>query len=152
LPADLLTYFTLSAADLAFIEKRRVEHNHLGFALQLGALRYLGFCPDDLTTAPLVMVTYLAGQLKVSQMVLAAYAQRAQTRTEHLQEIMRYLGFRLAETIDLEHLQSWLIERALEHDRPGPAAGSRGTPLPNLAGFFGPTADRNDQETSSRSR
>lgn len=116
--ADLLTYFTLSAADLAFIDKRRVEHNRLGFALQLGTLRYLNFCPDDLTAAPAVIVAYLADQLQVSQTVLATYAQRAQTRTEHLQEIMAYLGVRPAEATDLDQLQSWLIERALEHDRP----------------------------------
>jgi hypothetical protein len=116
--ADLLTYFTLSAADLAFIEKRRVEHNRLGFALQLGTLRYLNFCPAGLTTAPAVIVAYLADQLQVSQTVLSTYAQRAQTRTEHLQEIMAYLGVRPVEATDLDQLQSWLIERALEHDRP----------------------------------
>jgi len=89
---DRLTYFTLTTTDLALIDKRRVEHNRLGFALQLGTLRYLGFCPDELTTAPSSIVTYLAEQLEVSPRVLLIYAQRKQTRTEHLQEITAYLG------------------------------------------------------------
>ncbi len=115
---DLITYFTLSARDLAFLEDRRGDPNRLGLALQVGTLRYLGFCPDDLTTAPETVVTNLADQLKVKPTALADYGRRSQTRTEHLQEVMAYLGFRLAEPGDLDSLRSWLVERALEHDRP----------------------------------
>ncbi len=49
---DLIRYFTLSGSDLEFVKKQRGDHNRLGFALQLCGLRYLGFCPDDLVTAP----------------------------------------------------------------------------------------------------
>lgn len=48
---DLIAYFTLSPADLALVPTRTGEHDRLGFALQLGALRYLGFCPADLILA-----------------------------------------------------------------------------------------------------
>src|SRR5262249_59097830 len=49
---DLLTDFTLSRADRRQIPRTASAANRLGFALQLGALRYLGFSPDDLSTAP----------------------------------------------------------------------------------------------------
>ena len=39
--------FTLSESNLEFVKQQRGDHNRLGFALQLCALRYLGFCPDD---------------------------------------------------------------------------------------------------------
>ena len=45
LPADeplLVRHWTLAGADLAAIERRRGEHNQLGFALQLCAFRYPG--------------------------------------------------------------------------------------------------------------
>jgi Domain of unknown function (DUF4158) len=42
----------------------RGDHNRLGFALQLCGLRYLGFCPDDLFTAPPAAVTFVAAQLR----------------------------------------------------------------------------------------
>jgi len=115
---DTITYFTLSATDLVLLEDRRGDHNRLGIALQLGALRYLGFCPDDLGTAPQPVVSYLAGQLTLSPTILAAYGQRSQTRTGHLQEVIAYLGFRMAEADDFKRLKTWLVERALEHDRP----------------------------------
>lgn len=117
-PEDVITYFTLASTEVALVNQRRGETNRLGFALQLGALRYLGFCPDELTAAPVVIVTYLADQLNLSASLLADYGHRAQTRTEHWQEVMTYLGFRPVTTVDLEGLKQWLVERALEHDRP----------------------------------
>jgi hypothetical protein len=92
--------------------------NRLGFAIQLGALRFLGFCPDDLGTAPEAVVAYVARQLDVAPGELARYGQRGQARTEHLRQIRRYLGFHKATAGDLAQLESWLTDRALEHDRP----------------------------------
>jgi TnpA family transposase len=117
-PDDLINYFTLSAEDMALVRARRGDHNQLGFALQLGALRYLGFCPDDLTTAPTPVADYLASQLNLALDALAAYGARAQTRTDHLREIQAHLHFRTATSDDLDALQVWLVDRALEHDRP----------------------------------
>jgi hypothetical protein len=51
-PADLLAYFTLSEADLELVQTHRGDHNRLGFALKLAGLRFQGFAPDDLSTAP----------------------------------------------------------------------------------------------------
>jgi TnpA family transposase len=117
-PGDVIAYFTLSPADLTQVRHQRGDHNRLGFALQLGALRYLGFSPDDPTTAPASVVTYLSQQLDVRPDVLPAYGQRAHTRRDHLQAIQVYLGFREAGPVELRALGEWLVERALEHDRP----------------------------------
>ena len=115
---DLSAYFTLTAADKALVQQQRGAHNRLGFALQVGALRLMGFCPDDLMTAPPTVVRYLAQQLGVAPEALADYGIRAQTRTDHLQMIQRHLGFRMADMFDLAALAEWLVERALEHDKP----------------------------------
>jgi hypothetical protein len=50
-PGDLLAWFTLSDDALDLIGDRGGEHNRLGFGLQLTTLPYLGFVPDDLTSA-----------------------------------------------------------------------------------------------------
>ena len=49
---------------------------------------------------------------------MARYGLRAHTRTDHFQRILVYLGFRKAGPEDLRRLEAWLVERALEHDRP----------------------------------
>jgi TnpA family transposase len=115
---DIVAFFTLSSSDLAHIPKTTANHNRLGFALQLCAMRYLGFCPDKLTTAPSEVVAYIAHQLSITPNVLALYGEREQTRTDHLQQIQAYLGFRKVDTLELRDLVQWLVERAIEHDKP----------------------------------
>ena len=115
---DLRAFFLLSEADLHVIHQQREAHTRLGFALQLCALRYLGFAPDDLHTTPEEVVLYVARQLAVPPAALHVYGQRAKTRTTHFQQVQAYLGFRTATPLDLYALQTWLGERALEHDKP----------------------------------
>ena len=117
-PADVLASFTLSDHELELIGDRRGDHNRLGFGLQLKTLPYLGFVPDDLDSAPARVVSYLALQLSVAADVLQQYGDREHTRTDHLQEIQDHLGFRDAGQHELAVLSTWLLERALEHDRP----------------------------------
>jgi hypothetical protein len=115
---DLSAFFLLSDADQQAINQHREAHTRLGFALQLCALRYLGFAPDDLTTAPAVAVTYLAQQLGVAPQGLQMYGGRRPTRTVHFQQGQLHLPFRLAAPLEMYALQTWLVERALEHDNP----------------------------------
>jgi len=115
---DAISYFTLTEADLVLVQTHRGDENKLGFALQLGSLRYLGFCPDEVTSAPSTLVSYVAQQLGVKADVLDEYGSRVQTRSQHVREIMAYLGYREITLPEMEALGQWLLERALEHDRP----------------------------------
>jgi hypothetical protein len=60
---DLVTFFTLSERDLRSIPRARDPHNRLGYALQLCTLRFMGFVPDDLRSAPPDAVAFVAYQL-----------------------------------------------------------------------------------------
>jgi TnpA family transposase len=110
--------FTLSGADLVEARRRRGEGNRLGWSLLLCGLRMLGFCPDDVTTAPPVAVRFVARQLGVDPAVLAGYGQRAQTRTDHVNQVKAYLGFRSPTAADLVEVRDWLAAEALVQDRP----------------------------------
>ena len=90
--SDLIRYFTLSASDLELVRQQRGDHNRLGFALQLCALRYLGFCPDDLVTAPPAAISFVADQLQVIPAALRPYGARPQTRTGHSSQSVYVLG------------------------------------------------------------
>ncbi len=63
---DIITFFTLFPEDLKLINQCSGDYNQLGFALQLGTLRYLGFLPDKLTLAPSKIIEYLASQIRVN--------------------------------------------------------------------------------------
>jgi hypothetical protein len=65
--------FTLSDADRSQTPVYSAAHNRLGFALQLCALRLMGFVPDDLSSAPAAVVAYVARQLEVEPEALADY-------------------------------------------------------------------------------
>ena len=118
LETDLITFFTLTQEDRKIIGERIGDTNRLGFALQLCALRYLGFLPDSLADAPVSSITYLARQLAVSPESLTGYGRRARTRTDHGIEAGRHLGFHRFTEAHRQDTKTWLCDRALEHDRP----------------------------------
>src|SRR5215831_15456389 len=93
---DVRAFFLLSEADQHVINHQREAHTRLGFALQLCALRYLGFAPDDLSTTPWEIISYVAQQLGVPPEAIQTYGQRIKTRTTHLLQAQAYLGFRTA--------------------------------------------------------
>ena len=115
---DLSAFFTLTDGDIQEIDRQRGDPNRLGFALQLCALRYLGFAPDELGTAPATAIHFVAHQLGLTPEALQTYGHRLHTRTDHLRRAQAHLGFRKAAPADLNALAQWLLQRALEHDKP----------------------------------
>src|SRR5436309_12497403 len=107
---DLSAFFLWSDADREVINQHREAHTRLGFALQLCALRYLGFAPDDLSTTPEEAVLYVSRQLDVPAAAIHVYGQRVKTRSTHFQQVQAYLGFRTVTPLDLYALQTWLGE------------------------------------------
>ena len=117
-PEDLGAFFTLSDRDLTQVRRQRGGPNRLGLRMQLCTLRYLGFVPDALHSVPPAVIAHLAQQVGTTPESFMVYGDRPHTRTDHLQDATAYLGFRKARPSDLRALKAWLVERALEHDRP----------------------------------
>ena len=59
---DLISAFTLTGADRDLVAIRRRAANRLGLALQLYALRYLGFVARNLSVAPRSAACFVADQ------------------------------------------------------------------------------------------
>ncbi len=115
---DIITFFALDQKEIALVKRRSGDLNRLVFAIQLGALRYLGFVPDDLGKTPSVIVEYLASQLNLNPKGLETYQQRPNTRTSQFQQIRKILGWRKPTRLDSLLGENWLLDRAMEHDRP----------------------------------
>lgn len=115
---DLIAHFTLGENDLRQIPATTSAANRLGFALHFLVLRFLGFYLPDLTTIPGAVIDFVASQIRAQPEDVRNYGEREATRTAHKQAIESYLGFRHPTENDLNRIGEWLLERALEHDRP----------------------------------
>ena len=116
LPIDeplLVRHWTLDEADLAAIERRRGEHNQLGFALQLCAFRYPGRLLRPGDTIPEPALNFVAEQLRVSSDALVSYAARPQTRREQLDALRDEFDFRMYAPGHGRELLGWLLPIAL---------------------------------------
>src|SRR6516225_1105820 len=95
--AEMAKHYVLSAEDLALVRTKRRLSNRLGFAVQLCALRHPGR-PSELP--PAAMLAFVANQVGADPKLFGDYAHRAETRREHLLELLQYLrlrSFRLAD-------------------------------------------------------
>jgi TnpA family transposase len=96
---ELIRHWTLDAADLAAIERRRGDPNQLGFALQLCTFRYPGRLLRPREVIPEAVLAFVAGQLRVAPHALADYAARRQTRRDQLRALRTAFGSSTARPI-----------------------------------------------------
>jgi TnpA family transposase len=90
---DLARYFHLDDADHAVIAQKRGTHNRLGFALQLGTVRYLGTFLEDPSAVPPPVLHTLARQLRIAAVDgVQAYGTGKQ-RWQHAEEIRTRYGY-----------------------------------------------------------
>ena len=122
---ELIRFFTLTRKDLGFVDNLghgggRGPAARLGLAVQLCTLPWLGFVPDDIWSVPQAAVLRLANQLEVFPGVLQQYGRRAQTISDHLKLVLRYLDWKPVPTggEPLKDLEQFLQDRAMEHDTP----------------------------------
>jgi TnpA family transposase len=109
---DLDRVFFLDDADLELIEKRRGDHNRLGFALQLGTVRWLGAFLPDPTAVPSSVLGYVAGQLDVSDPAcVGRYLERRRTRFEHAEEIKAACSLRDFAAVQSSSNSGWMRGR-----------------------------------------
>jgi hypothetical protein len=122
---ELERCFFLDDADRELVSKRRGDHNRLGFALQLGTLRFLGAFLADPTDVPTDVVDYVAAQLNVGDpSCLKHYLTRRSTRFEHAAEIMAVYGYQDFSVVVTELLR-WVNDRSWTTGE-GPAALTAG--------------------------
>lgn len=91
---DVVRFFAPAGEDLAFVREQRGGRISSLWRCSSGALRWLGFVPEDLAAAPPDAVTALTVTLDVPARAIFDYAVRAQTRGEHRLLVRSYAGFR----------------------------------------------------------
>lgn len=113
---EIAKFYTFSEQDKEIINRHRRNHNRLGFAVQLGVLRNPGWALNYISYIPDSVLGYIAEQLSINPQELNQYAQRENTRLEHLQEIRDIYGYTNFTESDGEKVFSSLLSAAMEND------------------------------------
>ncbi len=92
-PHDLARYFHLDDADHALIAQKRGKHSRLGFAVQLGTVRYLGIFLEDPLAVPLPVLHGLAKQLRIDGLDGIRDYSASRQRYQQAAEIRAHYGY-----------------------------------------------------------
>ncbi len=120
-PEELARYFHFDDTDRELISKRRGANNRLGFALQLGTVRFLGTFLSNPIGIPPGVIAYVGQQLEITDASsLPKYIAREATRLEHTAEIRSAYAYQDFNDPPWRfRLSRWLYARAwLTNERP----------------------------------
>jgi Domain of unknown function (DUF4158) len=114
---ELIRHYAFGETDLSLIHQRRGDANRLGVAVQLCLLRFpgQGLLPD--ASMPMSLLQWIGRQLRIDPSCWPQYAEREETRREHLLELRAYLG---VEPFGLAHYRQAVhatTELALQTDK-----------------------------------
>jgi TnpA family transposase len=124
----LARLYTFEPRDIDLILARREERNQLGFALQLALIRHPGLTLSQVNAPPNPdldpLVDFIARQVDLPANMLADYAVREQTMTDHAREIGAALGLRPPARTDLAMMIEAAASAAWQTDKGVAIAGA----------------------------
>ena len=119
---EVRQYFYLTSEDKRFLERFNGRLNRIAIIIQLGLIRLMGYLPPNWENqVSATIVEFVLNQIYSSNLqevlLLKEYGKWGKVRTEHLQQILKYLDYRRWQPIiDEPIIEKWLIERGMEHD------------------------------------
>jgi Domain of unknown function (DUF4158) len=119
-PLQLARYFHFDDHDHQLIARHQRAHTRLGFAIQLGTVRFLGTFLPNPTHVPATVVTYVAQQLGLADPTWLEHYHSRDTHWDHARQIQQSYGYRdFHDPRESFRLIRWLYSRAwLSAERP----------------------------------
>jgi len=119
-PLQLARYFHFDDRDHQLIARHQRAHTRLGFAIQLGTVRFLGTFLPHPTHVPANVVTYVAQQLGLDDPMCLEHYHARDTHWEHARQIQKSYDYRdFHDPREGFRLVRWLYSRAwLSAERP----------------------------------
>jgi len=114
---ELIRLVALTKPDLAFVGQHRGDHNRLGIAVLMSYLRYPGRVLGEGERPHDPILNLVAAQLGISTAAWDLYAERDETRREHLLEPLPRLGMEQFGARHYRSVSAWLDSTALQTTR-----------------------------------
>ncbi len=115
--ACIAEHYTLTGADLELVNKHRTNVNRLGVAVQLCFLRHPCRAWSAEEKIPAAMLQFISDQVRGLPADMELYAQRDETRREHLLELQQQFNWRTCDKLSLRQFHEELIPVALTSDQ-----------------------------------
>ena len=103
-------FLTLDKEELALVRSNNTEKNRLTFAIMLKFFQEKGRYPTDKDTIEPVLLSSLAGQLKISPALFKPIHMESRTAKRFRQKIREFLDYKVATLSDVKRLLNWLME------------------------------------------
>jgi hypothetical protein len=113
---ELIENWTLLPTELELV-RNKVGGNQIGFALLLKHFQIFTCFPDEKSSIPQIIISYIANQLKIPESSYSDYDWQGRTAKVYRVEIRSLFNFRVATVQDSVEMSDWLIKEVLPHEQ-----------------------------------
>ena len=104
---ELIENWTLLPQELELV-KKKVGGNQIGFALLLKHFQLFAYFPEDKSSIPQVVISYIASQINLPKSFYSDYNWQGRSAKTYRAEIRRLFNFKIASRKDSEEMITWL--------------------------------------------
>ena len=113
---ELIEHWTLLPQELELVENK-VGVNKIGFALLLKHFQIFASFPDNSSSIPQIIISYIASQLNVPESAYSDYDFKGRSARVYRAEIRSLFDFRVATVTDSEQMRDWLVKEILPSEQ-----------------------------------
>ena len=113
---ELIENWTLLPNELELVRKK-VGGNQIGFAILLKHFQLFARFPDNKSSIPKVIISYIASQINLPESFYSDYDQEGRSAKVYRVEIRHLFNFRVATVEDSAQMSEWLIEEILPNEQ-----------------------------------
>ena len=113
---ELIENWTLLPTELELV-RNKVGGNQIGFALLLKHFQIFARFPDNQSSIPNAIISYLANQIDLPESLYSDYDWQGRSAKVYRVEIRRLFNFRVATVQDSVQMSDWLIKEILPSEQ-----------------------------------
>ena len=113
---ELIENWTLVPQELELVSKK-VGGNQIGFALNLKHFQLFARFPEQKSSIPKILISYIANQIQIPESSYSDYDWQGRSAKVYRVEIRRFFNFRVATVRDSAQMSDWLVQEILPDEQ-----------------------------------